>query len=123
MDGGCRGNPGVAEYRGIDLSTGKQLFHYKITGLSTNNIAEFLAVVHGLAYARQNNIQPTVYSDSVTAIAWIRDRKCKTKFTVTDAAQKRIIVRAEEYVRVNGGAALFWSSKEWGEIPADFGRK
>lgn len=48
VDAACSGNPGPMEYRGIDLATGAMLFHFgPMKG--TNNIGEFLAIVHALA--------------------------------------------------------------------------
>lgn len=123
VDCGCRKNPGVAEYKGVDLETGKIIFEYKLNGISTNNIAEFLAAVHGIAYLKKNNIKEKVYSDSLTAIAWVRDRRCKTNFKVENYQQIEIIHRAEQYLCDNGGIAYFWSNIRWGENPADYGRK
>lgn len=126
VDGGCLGNPGKAEYRGVDLETGEIVFEYKITGLSTNNIAEFLAIVHGLIYSQKNNINHPVYSDSTCALAWTKKRRCNTNFTVTDQTQSDLIKRAEDWLRSqprNSYKTLFWSNKTFGETPADFGRK
>ena len=48
VDAACSGNPGPMEYQCIDLQTGAQVFHYgPIHG--TNNIGEFLAIVHARA--------------------------------------------------------------------------
>ena len=63
VDAACSGNPGPMEYRGIDLATGAVVFHYgPVHG--TNNIGEFLAIVHALALMEQKGIRKTIYSDS-----------------------------------------------------------
>lgn len=123
VDGSTLGNPGVSEYKGVNIKTGNQIFGFKIPGLSTNNITEFLAAVHGLAYCKKNNLSMTVYSDSMTAISWIKKRKCNTKYDVEDINQKMLILRAEKYLQENGGIVTFWNNKQWGENLADFGRK
>ena len=67
VDAACSGNPGKMEYRGIDLATGAQVFHYGPV-FGTNNIGEFLAIVHALALMEQKGMRKTIYSDSFTAI-------------------------------------------------------
>ena len=60
VDAGCSGNPGPMEYRGVDMRTGKQIFHFgPIQG--TNNIGEFLAIVHALALMEQRASQTILY--------------------------------------------------------------
>lgn len=48
VDAACSGNPGVMEYQGVDTKSQYQFFHQKFE-LGTNNIGEFLAIVHALA--------------------------------------------------------------------------
>lgn len=121
------GNPGNAEYRGIDLETGEILFEKKIQGLSTNNIAEFAALVEGVKWLRLIQNKGKVYTDSMTALAWYRRKKHKSKLEKTnstifsyDILDKSInqipLCRHMSYVD-------FWSNKTYGEIPADYGRK
>lgn len=127
VDAACSGNPGSMEYRGIDLATGATVFHYgPICG--TNNIGEFLAIVHALALMKQQGINKTIYSDSNIAILWINKGTCRTNLhrdTKTESLYK-LIVRAETWLKSNKWndiPLLKWQTKEWGEIPADFGRK
>ena len=79
VDAACSGNPGPMEYQCIDLQTGAQVFHYgPIHG--TNNIGEFLAIVHALALMQQKGItDKVIYSDSVNAQLWVSKKQCKTK--------------------------------------------
>ena len=127
VDAACSGNPGPMEYRGVDLTTGQQVFHFgPIKG--TNNIGEFLAIVHALALMEQRGMKGyTIYSDSVNAQLWVKKMQCKTKLVVDADTQKahELIVRAENWLKTHSFRVpiIKWNTKEWGEIPADFGRK
>lgn len=126
VDAACSGNPGPMEYRGVYLRTGKQVFHFgPLHG--TNNIGEFLAIVHALALLKGRGIQMTIYSDSRTAISWVRKRKCKTKLERNTRTEElfRLIERAEKWLESNTYTTpiLKWETEKWGEVPADFGRK
>lgn len=126
VDAACSGNPGVMEYQGVFVETSTQVFYYK-AALGTNNIGEFLALVHGLAYLKQNKLSLPIYSDSKIAINWIKQKKCKTKLKKTEktAALYAVIARAEKWLNEHKVETkiMKWNTKEWGEIPADFGRK
>ena len=126
VDAACSGNPGPMEYRGVDLNTGRQIFHFGPMH-GTNNIGEFLALVHGLALLKQKGSDLPIYSDSRNAISWVKKKQCKTLLTET-AANKPIfdlIQRAEHWLQNNSYTTqiLKWETSVWGEIPADFGRK
>lgn len=127
VDAACSGNPGQMEYQGIDLQTGEQVFHFGPMH-GTNNIGEFLAIVHALALMEQRGISDKViYSDSNNAILWLKKKKCKTTLERTPQTEKlyQIIARAENWLRTHSVSVpiLKWETKLWGEIPADFGRK
>ena len=127
VDAACSGNPGPMEYQCIDLATGAQVFHFgPIHG--TNNIGEFLAIVHALALMEKQGIKDKViYSDSHTAILWVKKKQCKTKLEHNDETKPLfdIIRRAETWLRGHNIQVeiLKWETSRWGEIPADFGRK
>ena len=128
VDAACSGNPGVMEYRGVWVATGEELFHKGPFPNATNNIGEFLAIVHGLALLKQKGMTDTpIYSDSRTGQAWVRDRKCKTtrKRNDRNAALLDIVARAEKWLESNSyrNRIIKWDTEKWGEIPADFGRK
>ena len=128
VDAACSGNPGIMEYRGVDVMSGAELFHLGPFPKASNNIGEFLALVHGLAMLKkQGSPINTIYSDSVTAMAWVRDRKCKSKIDecAENAYLFSLVRRAEKWLRENTYTTriLKWRTVEWGEIPADFGRK
>ena len=128
VDAACSGNPGIMEYRGVDVKSGAELFHLGPFPKASNNIGEFLALVHGLAMLKkQESPIRTIYSDSVTAMAWVRDRKCKSKIgeCAENAYLFSLVRRAEKWLQENTYTTriLKWKTEEWGEIPADFGRK
>ena len=126
VDAACSGNPGQMEYRGVDLATGAVMFHFGPT-LGTNNIGEFLAIVHAMAEFQRQGITKTIYSDSRIAIGWVRKGHCKTTLVrnTKTARLYSIIARAEAWLASHAVTAplLKWNTEKWGEIPADFGRK
>ena len=127
VDAGCSGNPGKMEYRGVYLRTGKEVFHQGPFEHGTNNIGEFLAIVHALALLKKNGSNMTVYSDSAVAQKWVRDKRCNTKLEKNDKNSElhALILRAEAWLAANDYAnpVMKWKTDKWGEIPADFGRK
>jgi ribonuclease HI len=127
VDAACSGNPGKMEYRGVYVETGQQVFHVGPLAQGTNNIGEFLALVHGLALFAKNGCTMPIYSDSHNAILWVRQKKCKTKLERTEQNVPvfDLIARAEKWLKENTYSTkiLKWETSEWGEIPADFGRK
>ena len=126
VDAACSGNPGPMEYRGVYLLTGQEIFHFGPV-YGTNNIGEFLAIVHALALLKQKGIQMPVYSDSRNALGWVKQKKCKTKLERTGKTEElfRLIERAEKWLKENPYTTplLKWETEKWGEVPADFGRK
>jgi len=127
VDAASSGNPGLMEYRGVYLRSGEQVFHQGVYEEGTNNVGEFLAIVHGLALLKQKQSLIPVYSDSTIAIKWVREKKCKTKLVRTPVNESLfyLIERAEIWLRENTykNEIIKWKTSEWGEIPADFGRK
>lgn len=126
VDAACSGNPGPMEYRGVLLPSGKELFHFgPIQG--TNNIGEFLAVVHALALLSQRGSAMTIYTDSTTALTWVRKGKAKTLLARTPQTETayRLVARAERWLHTHVWTNRIekWDTDNWGEIPADYGRK
>ena len=126
VDAACSGNPGPMEYRGVYLLTGQEIFHFGPV-YGTNNIGEFLAIVHGLALLKKQGLNMTIYSDSRNALNWVKQKKCKTKLERTERTEQlfQMIERAEKWLRENTYTmpVLKWETEQWGEVPADFGRK
>lgn len=126
VDAACSGNPGVMEYQGIYIPTRTRVFHYRAEK-GTNNIGEFLAIVHGLSYLKKHHLNQIIYSDSVNAMSWVRQKVCKSKLP-EDASTAELwdyVHRAEQWLRANTYTTEIrkWDTDRWGEIPADFGRK
>ena len=115
-----------SRYRGVHVASRQEIFHFGPM-YGTNNIGEFLAIVHGLALLKQKGFDMPIYSDSVNAINWIKQKKCKTKLPRDAKTEElfHLIERAEKWLRENTYTTriLKWETKQWGEIPADFGRK
>ena len=126
VDAACSGNPGPMEYRGVYLRTGQVIFHFGPMH-GTNNIGEFLAIVHALALLKQKGLDMPIYSDSRNAILWVKQKKCKTKLERNARTEElyQLIERAEKWLKENSYTTpiLKWETTRWGEVPADFGRK
>jgi ribonuclease HI len=126
VDAACSGNPGLMEYQGVDTKTKKQIFHQKFA-LGTNNIGEFLAIVHALAMFEKQGQNTPVYTDSRTAMAWVRNKKCKSELVRNAKTENlwQLVERAENWLKTHTwkNPIMKWETEEWGEIPADFGRK
>ena len=126
VDAACSGNPGPMEYRGVYLGDGTERFHFgPVHG--TNNIGEFLAIVHALAMLDKQGLKMTIYSDSRTAISWVRKKCCKTQLERTEETELlfQLIERAEAWLKTHRITIpiVKWETELWGEVPADFGRK
>lgn len=127
VDASCMGNPGVMEYRGVDLTDGHEVFRIGPMQDGTNNIGEYLAIVHALALLKRYNDTRPVYSDSVTGMSWVRRRGAHTTLKRTGRNDRifELLERADKWVQTNGwaNAVLKWDTETYGEIPADFDRK
>ncbi|MBR9913677.1 MAG: ribonuclease H [Algicola sp.] len=127
VDAASSGNPGKMEYRGVDTKSKKQLFIQGPFEEGTNNIGEFLAIVHGLAFLKKNNSDRIIYTDSKTAMSWVRKKTCNTKLerNTKNKSLFELVDRAVDWLKNNTYKTTIvkWETKAWGEIPADFGRK
>lgn len=127
VDAACSGVPGPVEWRGVQTETGDQIFHQGPYLDGTNNVGEFLALVHALAWLEKKYQSMPIYSDSETALSWIRAGKCRTNLapTAQNVGLFALIARAEAWLAEHepGVKLMKWDTNAWGEIPADFGRK
>jgi len=128
VDAACSGNPGLMEYRGVWTADRSEIFHFGPAKDGTNNIGEFLALVHALALLQKKNDPATpIYSDSKTAIAWVKKKRANTQLKPNrhNAELFEMIRRAEKWLKENTWKNPIhkWETEHWGEIPADFGRK
>jgi ribonuclease HI len=136
VDAACSGSPGPLEYRGVDMRSGKEIFRQGPYQHGTNNVGEFLAIVHALklldkkgsslSRAETGTTMP-VYSDSSTAIGWVKKKQCNTELAADEknAALFKLINQAEDWLADHTitNPILKWDTRAWGEIPADFNRK
>lgn len=127
VDASCLGNPGLVEYKGVNTTTHEVIFHKSPIPNGTNNLGEFLAIVHALAYLKRQGKDIPIYSDSQTAILWVRNKKVRTKLKRDESSEEMfdLVERALTWLESNDYAnpILKWNTTSWGEIPADFGRK
>ncbi len=127
VDAASSGNPGPVEYQGVDTQTGERLFHYGPIARGTNNLGEFLAIVHGLGYLQRQKSPRIIYTDSNTALKWVREKHVATTLPrdETTAEIWSLIDRATQWLQTNtySNPILKWQTEMWGEIKADFGRK
>jgi ribonuclease HI len=133
VDAACDGSPGTLEFRGIEIETGREVFHAGPYRDGTNNVGEFLAIVRGLRWLEAEGKKMPLYSDSETAIGWARAGKCRTRLEHTGRNDELfgLITSAEKWLGSRTGAraqreaisVLKWDTGAWGENPADFGRK
>jgi len=117
----------VMEYRGVYTETGQEWFHKGPFPRATNNVGEFLAIVHGLALIKQKGYDIPIYTDSMTALSWVRKKKHNSVILPTEENEEviELLQRAEHWLRTNEYTTPIykWNTPVWGEIPADFGRK
>ena len=128
VDAACSGSPGQMEYRGVYTDSQEEIFRVGPFPDGTNNVGEFLAIVHALTWLEKHQIQLPIYSDSRNAIAWVYTGKAKTQLAHTskNAPVFALIHSAENWLSENellDDAVLKWDTELWGENPADFGRK
>lgn len=128
VDAACSGNPGKMEYRGVLTHNSKEIFRKGPYERGTNNIGEFLALVHAISLLKlKNNSTTPIYSDSKIAMNWVKRKKCNTNiyFDNSNKDLLDLIKRAEKWLNNNTykNPIMKWETKVWGEIPADFGRK
>lgn len=127
VDAACAGNPGPVEYRGVELMSGRELFRVGPLPGGTNNLGEFLAIVHALALMDKMGETHPIYSDSVSGMAWVRNKTIKTAIRENPENRKlfEILHRAMNWLNSHSyrSKIMKWDTPRWGEIPADFGRK
>jgi ribonuclease HI len=118
----------MLEYQGVLVETSSLFFHFGPIKGGSNNIGEFLAIVHALALMQKHKFSYPLYSDSVTAISWVRKKHCNTQISNNQDNTKilELVKRAEIWLKNNDFSnikIMKWQTEAWGEIPADFGRK
>jgi ribonuclease HI len=128
VDAACSGNPGRMEYRGVYVKTGEQMFLDGPYEDATNNVGEFLAIVRGMSALKEaGKPDMPIYSDSYNARQWVQAKVCRTNLlrTPSNVSVFDAIDDALEWLKAHPitNPILVWNTEQWGEIPADFGRK
>lgn len=127
VDAACSGNPGPMEYQCVNTADDSPVFTSVLYPVGTNNIGEFLAVVDALKYLNEIGSDIPVYTDSVSAIAWVRNRRLKTTLVREPKTESlfQAIDAAIDWLNSNTypNPVLKWQTESWGESKADFGRK
>ncbi len=128
VDAACDMTARIMEYRGVWHHSGETAFAKGPFPGATNNLGEFLAIVHGLAMLADLGLDWPIYSDSTTAIGWVEGGKANSaaiKNGQTNERIKNLVARAEKWLATHEyfNPILKWETKLWGENPADFGRK
>lgn len=124
VDAACNAKSGKFEYQGVWTHNDDQAFHFGPMMHGTNNIGEFLGLVHALAFLQKLKLPDyPIYTDSKIAMTWVRNKRAKS--TSQDKEVQKLVIRAEKWLHDNSytNPILKWETKAWGEIPADFGRK
>lgn len=127
VDAACSGNPGPMEYQCVNTHDDSPVFSSPLFPVGTNNIGEFLAVVDALRYLQEIGSDMPVYTDSVSAIAWVRNRRPKTTLVRAENTEALFAAMdaAVDWLHHNtySNPVLKWQTEAWGESKADFGRK
>jgi ribonuclease HI len=126
VDAACSGNPGKMEYRGVDNMSGAEIFRIGPMW-GNNNMGEFLALVHAIAHLKSFSSKRMIYSDSRTAISWVKAKNVRSNLprTAETASVWGLVDRAIIWLTNNpySNPIKQWDTELWGENPADFGRK
>jgi ribonuclease HI len=127
VDAACDGSPGRLEYRGVETQTGREIFRVGPLENGTNNLGEFLAIVHALALLQKEQKSSPIYSDSASALAWVRRKAVGSTLPRSEATEAvwQLVDRALTWLNENEypNPLLKWRTGAWSEIRADFGRK
>jgi len=118
----------VMEYRGVWLHDGSVAFEVGPLKSGSNNLGEFLAIVHGLRYLKLRGIDGPVYSDSTTAMTWYGKRQVRSRSASQGNLTRRIYTRLTRALlwlsrNVPSNPVVKWHTDAWDEIPADYDRK
>lgn len=112
----------LTRYRAVDLSSGMELFNHSI-GNWTNNIGEFLGIVEAVKYILTHPEAPRIiYSDSITAITWYRNKQCASSRRCDKLLMAEVFLKVMD-AKISDIQVIHWDNREWGETPADFGNK
>lgn len=126
VDVGCRGKiPNLfVEYRLVLVD--EIVYQSPVYPNGTNNIGEFLAIVHGIGWLEKQGLKIPLFTDSRTAMSWVKKGYANTtlKRSSENLALFDLLERAKQFLsKPHDIEILKWQTHLWGEIPADYGRK
>ena len=112
-DGGSRGNPGPAASAIVVVEDNSKIFSAsKYLGISTNNVAEYTALLMALKYVYDerpgDEVQIILDSQLVT-------RQMQGKYKVKDAKLLKLFQSAKEIERKLSHVVYSWSAREGNE--------
>jgi ribonuclease HI len=116
--GGRMGTHGAGGY--IVGTTNQIITRFDGTG-ETNNFWELAGICAAIKRVKFNGAKSAIiYSDSQTAIAWLKNKKAKKGTKNIEKIAKMIA-----YAIANGEGIVIkkWDTTKWGEIPVDPGNK
>ncbi len=118
----------VLKYCGVLHPEWASTFHLNSIPGATNNIGEFLAIVYALAWLKEQGISAPVYSDSITALSWVRRKSvqsCAVGSAHASAKVEKMIAHSLKWLNDNTdhNPVCKWNTSEWGENPAHFERR
>lgn len=121
-DGFCLGNPGPGGARvlAVDGPGCKPRLIMQVQFFeATNNLMEFVGAAAMSAIPGYS----AYYTDSTTAIAWVRNKQVNTTFNIQ--SDIKLMTLINNLLRSLPAISVLekWDTKNWGEIPADFGNK
>lgn len=113
--------PGKSVYRGVDIASGLEVFHYGPYEHITSNAAEFLALVEGLKHlSKLGDCSTPIYSDSQVAILWVTVYGHSRVQTPISHYTSILLFEAEAWLRGEDVSRVYkWDTKSWGINPAD----
>jgi ribonuclease HI len=135
VDAACSGCPGPVEFRGVVLTdkalgvTQCEVFRCGPYASGTNNIGEFLGLVSGLRWLENTSLPYPVYTDSATAIKWVKTLGYCNSHQENVGRELAMAIRIAESWLQGPTAGKYiariqkWDTRAWGEIPADYDRK
>lgn len=105
-------------YKGVDTSTGEELFRQGPFMDCDQHVGEFLALVHGLAFLQKQGSTIPVYSRSRHAISWVTSEKQyagRLALTPNNEKVYEMLERAKKWLAKNTleNEILLWNKRAW----------
>lgn len=129
-DAACQSNPGKLEWQGVIISTWEKMFSSPVYSVGTVNIGEYLALIEWIQRCLDHPSYRYIYSDSRIALSWLKKWQYVTKLPRSFQTEKLFVLLEKQTAWLQAHSSWSeriilhkWPTDQWGEIPADFGRK